>query len=304
MASVREEVRRVLLGFDANPARAEKLVAFLEADIPEDLPEVFIRELAEIRHEIRTFVDIEQIFRRAPGAQESGEFAPSNAARFRMYVRRIRAGGAGIAQEFLDSVRVALAQYGVASLEPGDALERAVLRMLSAQRDPALRYRLLLGVLRRVTALSDHGLDFEQDAGLSGALDMVARMRPQVGDALSDAALEASYRIYLQPGIEERAARTSRAVEDWLSSSETEFTVPPADVLREVAAAPRQVFDRVAHWITGDDPARREIALAAHTQRRYAPATPEQYSTLMLDGTRIHCAVSYTHLTLPTILLV
>jgi acetyl/propionyl-CoA carboxylase alpha subunit/acetyl-CoA carboxylase carboxyltransferase component len=289
MASVREEVRRVLLGFDANPARAEKLVAFLEAEIPEDLPEIFIRELAEIRHEIRTFADIEQIFSRAPGAQESGEFAPSNDARFRMYVRRIRAGGAGIAQEFLDSIRVALAQYGVVSLEPGDALERAVLRMLSAQRDPALRYRLLLGVLRRVTALSDRGVDIEQDAGLSGALDMVARMRPQVGDALSDAALEASYRIYLQPGIEERAARTSRAVEDWLSSSETEFTVPPADVLREVAAAPRRVFDRVAHWITGEDLARREIALAAHTQRRYAPSAPDQYSTLVLDGTRIHC---------------
>ena len=56
-----------------------------------------------------------------------------------------------------------------------------------------------------------------------------------------------------------------------------------------MAAAPRRVFDRVAHWITGDDPARREIALAAHTQRRYAPATPDQYSTLMLDGPRIHC---------------
>jgi len=290
MESVREEVRRVMLGFDANPARAEKLVAFLEAGLPDDLPEEFIRELAEVRHEIRTFVDIEVIFSRAPGTLESGNFAPSNDSRFRMYVRRIRAAGTGITREFLDQVRVALAQYGVGSLEPGDALERAVLRMLSAQRDPALRYRLALGVIRRVTALSNAGIQLEEDAGLAGALDLVARMRPQVGDALSDAALEASYRIYLQPGIEERAARTSRVVEEWLSSSETEFTVPPADVLREVAAAPRRVFDRVAQWLTGDDPARREIALAAHTQRRYAPRVPDQYSTVMLDGTRIHCA--------------
>ncbi len=289
MESVREEVRRVMLGFDANPARADKLVAFLEAPLPDDLLDAFKRELAEVRHELRTFVDIEEIFSRAPVTLASGELGPSNDARFRMYVRRIRAAGTGIADEFLDRIRVALGQYGVTALDPGDALERAVLRMLSAQRDPALRYRLTLGVIRRVTALADSDIQLERDGDIARALDVVARMRPQVGDALSDAALEASYRIYRQPGIEKRAAQTSRAVEEWLSSSETEITIPPAEVLREVAASPRRVFDRVGHWIMGTDPARREIALAVHTQRRYAPRVPDQYSTWMLEGTRIHC---------------
>ena len=289
MNIVREEVRRVVLGFDANPARAEKLVDFLEAPVSEELSEEFRRELAEIRHELRTFVDTEDIFSRAPGVLESGELAPSNDARFRMYIRRIRASGTGISEDFLEQVRAALSQYGVRNLEPGDALERAVLRMLSAQRDPALRNRLILGLIHRLTALAGGETRLNEDGDFSRALESVARMRPQVGDALADAALEASYRIYRQPGVEARAARTSKAVAEWLSSCEIEFTAPPPEVLREVAAAPRRVFERVGHWIMGDDPARRQIALAAHIQRRYAPRVPEQYRTRLEGGTRIHC---------------
>jgi acetyl/propionyl-CoA carboxylase alpha subunit/acetyl-CoA carboxylase carboxyltransferase component len=289
MQTVREEVRRVVLGFDANPDRTRRLVSFLEAPLPANLSEDFKRELADVRHEMRTFAITEEIFSRAPSDLGQGELGPSNDARFRMYVRRIRASGTGIADDFLDKIKIALSQYGVTSLETGDALERAVLRMLSAQRDPALRYRLMLGVTRRLTALADASAGLSADIDLSRALELVAHMRPQVGDALADAALEASYRIYRQPGIEARAARTSKVVDEWLSASETEFSVPPAGVLREVAAAPRRVFDRVGHWIMGDDSARREIALAAHIQRRYAPRIAEEYSTTLEGGSRIHC---------------
>ena len=54
-------------------------------------------------------------------------------------------------------------------------------------------------------------------------------------------------------------------------------------------SSPRKVFDRVGHWIAGDDPARREIAVAAHTQRRYAPRQPLGYRTAAVEDTRIHC---------------
>jgi acetyl/propionyl-CoA carboxylase alpha subunit/acetyl-CoA carboxylase carboxyltransferase component len=285
----REETRRVVLGFDANVARAERLFAFLEAPIPEDLSESFRRELAEIRHELTTFADMERIFIRAQRASVSGQLGPSNDARFRMYVRRIRAAGAGMAEEFLDLLRQALAHYGVMDLTPSDALDRAVLRLLSAQRDPQLRYRLVLGILRRITAVSNAGIGLEEDQDLARSLGRIARMRPQVSDVVADSALEASYVIYLQPGIEERARATSKSVNKWLAESETELTVPPAGVLLEVAAAPRGVFDRVGHWISGDDPARREIGLAAQTQRRYAPRIPLGYRAAVVEDTRIHC---------------
>lgn len=288
MDAVRDEIRRVMLGFDTNPDRGAHLVAFLEAPLSESLSETFLYEMAEIRHEITTFVEIEQLFIRAPRASVSGELGPSNDARLRMYVRRIRASGAGIAEEFLELVSRALAHYGVTSLEPSDALERAVLRLLSAQRDPSLRYRLLLGVVNRVTALAAAGLDLGRDGKMDASLADLARLRPQVGNPLADAAIEASYMIFLRPGIEARAARSSRTVEDWLASSETRLTAPPVDVLLEVAAAPRRVFDRVGQWISGDDSLRSEIALAAHTQRRYSPRIPQGFRTRVVSGCHIY----------------
>ncbi len=286
---VREEVRRTLLGYDANAERASKLVDFLEAPLPEGLSDAFQRQLAEIRHELIAFADIEQIFVRAPQASVSGISGPSNDARFRMYVRRIRAAGAGVAEAFLGLMRDALSHYGVTSLEPSDGLQRAVLRLLTAQLEPELRYHLAAGILHRITALAHAGIRLEHDRALQDALERIARMRPQVSDAVADAALEASYVIFTRPGIESRAERTSQGMNEWLVRAETELTVPPTGVLLEVAAAPRKVFDRVGQWIVADDPARREIALAAHTQRRYAPRIPLGYRTAEVEGTRIHC---------------
>ena len=131
-------------------------------------------------------------------------------------------------------------------------------------------------------------LELRDDARLDRSLTDLARLRPQVGNTLADAAIEASYRIYLQPGIEARAARTSRTVESWLASAETHVTTPPVDVLLEVAASPREVFDRVGHWISGDDSLRSEIALAVHTQRRYAPRVPSGFRTLAVASRHIY----------------
>src|SRR3990170_749657 len=123
-AAAREEVRRVLLGYDASGERTERLAAFLNAALPEGLSEPFRRELAAVREEIAVFADVEQLFIRAPRASVGGEVGPSNSARLRMYVRRMRAGGAGVSEEFLALVRAALARYGVQTLEHSDALAR------------------------------------------------------------------------------------------------------------------------------------------------------------------------------------
>lgn len=289
MDAIRDEVRRVLLGYDANPDRAESLTAFLEAPIPEGISESFLRELAEIRHEIAVFADVEVLYIRAPSASISGESGPSNAARLRMFLRRVDAEGAGIDEGYLDLVRAALRHYGVASFRERDALRRALLRILSCQADKSQRLSLVLGVLRRAAAVAGEGIDIGDDEGLAKALNRIARMRPQVTDPVADAALEASYVIFQQPGIEARARRSSRSVEEWLAQAELDVVAPPSGVLLEVAASPRLVFERVGRWISGDDPNRRAIALAAHVQRRYAPARPQAYRAVRVDGEPIHC---------------
>lgn len=287
--AAREEIRRVLLGYDANADRAEALAAFLEAPLPEDLSESFTRALAEIRHEVETFADVELLSIRAPIASISGQSGPSNHARLGMYIRRVEAEGAGIDEEYLDLVRAALSHYGVKDLKPSDALRRALLRILACQPGRGLRLSLILGVLRRITRLAQSGIFMGDDARLARALNRISRMRPQVTDTIADAALEATYVIFQQPGIEERAKRSSSTVEEWLALAEMDAVAPPGDVLLEVASSPRMVFERVGRWIGGEDSNRRAIALAAHVQRRYAPNAPEAYRAVRVDDEPIHC---------------
>lgn len=289
LGAAREEIRRVLLGYDVNPDRSASLAAFLEASIPETISETFRRELSEIRHELSTFADVEVLTIRAPSASISGQSGPSNSARLRMYVRRVEAEGAGIDEDYLGLVKAALSHYGVQGLKPTDALRRALLRLLTCEAGRSARLVLVLGVLRRITALAQLGIYMGDDERLALALHRIARMRPQVTDAVADAALEASYVIFQQPGIEERARRSSSSVERWLAQAEVDLVAPPTGVLLEVASSPRLVFERVGRWIGGEDSNRRVIALAAHVQRRYAPIIPEAYRAVRVDGEPIHC---------------
>jgi acetyl/propionyl-CoA carboxylase alpha subunit/acetyl-CoA carboxylase carboxyltransferase component len=277
--AAREEVRRVLLGYDANPERSERLSEFLEAPLPEQLSGEFEQELAEVRHELVLFDDVARLSVRSPRASVSGELGPSNSARLRMYVRRVRAGGAGIAPEFLELVSTALVHYGITSLEPGDALERAVMRILAAQLPSEVRDRLVLGLLWRVTALARRGVELGAETRLAAALRGIAGMRGGVSHAVADAAIEAGYVIFERPAMEREAERTSGQVESWLAAVESQPTAPPQDVLRHVADAPRGVFDRVGRWLADPDPRRRSIALAAHLRRTYSPSEPALHVT-------------------------
>ena len=271
IVAARDEARRALLGYDVSPARAEKLAEFLEAALPDELPAAFYGELAEVRHELALLADVARLFIRSPAASVSGDLGPSNDARMRMFARRVRAGGAGIGEEFLVLVRAALAHFDVESLEHSDALERAVLRLLGSQQQAELRDRLALGMLRRVASLARHGVALADDARLAGALDLIAGMRGLLSNSVADAAIEARYVIFERPDAERLAERTSQQVQAYLGAAEAEPTAPPTNVLLDLAGAQRAVFDRVGGWISDADPRRRAIALAAQLQRAYAP---------------------------------
>ena len=287
LQTAREEIRRVLLGYDANPERGDSLVAFLDAALPDALPLHFLRRLAENYSELVAFADIEELFIRSPRASVSGELGPSNDARLRMYVRRMHAEGAGIAPEFLDLALRALAHYGVDSLVPGDGLERAVLRLLATQIEPGLRRRLVLAMLHRLIALADSDLDLGRNPELGSALHRISGMRGLLPDSIADAAIEAHYLIFERREFERQSAQGSRELEDWLARAEWQPTTPSANVLMEVAATARRVFDRVGRWIGAADKSRREIALAAHIQRVYAPSVPTNRRLFNQEGTPI-----------------
>ncbi|HEX2880463.1 MAG TPA: biotin carboxylase N-terminal domain-containing protein, partial [Polyangiaceae bacterium] len=198
MLAVTEGLRRIILGYDAFEPRVQSLVQFLEAPIPEGLPPDFLSELGEVKRHLTVFADIEHLFMRNQATSGSGEVEFSNNARMRIFVRRMRAGGAGLPEEFLDDVRRALGHYDydVSGLKYGDPLERAVLRLFATQLNPDLRSRLILAILRRVTALSEASVVVANDPELRQTLTRIAALRGQVSDQLADATTDATYRIF------------------------------------------------------------------------------------------------------------
>ncbi len=278
MEAAREEVRRVLMGYDVDTERGEKLAAFLEAPLPEDLPESFRWELAAVRHELVLFADIEQLFSRAPLPRPTGEAGPSSRAILLDAVRRYREGGAWLPEAFRASFLRALAHYGVDDLAASEALERALLRLLASQAAPDLRRRLVLGCLARVHALAG-GIHLGDDRSLDEVLERIAGMRGHVSDALADLSLEARYAIFESPRLESQAERTTKEVESWLAAAEAAVTHPPESVLAHLAGSPRAVFDRVGRWLSDPDPRRRAIAVAAHVRRLYAHQRPRAHTS-------------------------
>jgi len=278
----RDEIRRILMGYDVNPARGERLVALLAGPLPEGLSPELCSQLAEIRHELAIFADIEQLFVRAPHASVTGDVGPSNHARLRAYMRRMATEGAGMPEAFLVILRRALAHYGIDSLEASDSLERALLRLVATQLSPDLRRRLVLEILKRVHSLAESGVHLGDDERLKNSLVGISGMRGQLPDALADRAIEASYTIFEGPELERQAEQTTQEVETWLAGAESVPSQPPRAVLVHLANAPYNVFDRVGRWLSDSNPLRRSIAVAAHICRFYAPNNPPIHTSTII----------------------
>jgi acetyl/propionyl-CoA carboxylase alpha subunit/acetyl-CoA carboxylase carboxyltransferase component len=273
MFAVRDEVRRIVLGYDAAAPRVASLVALLEAPLPKDLPPSFLAQLAEVRHELIVFADIERLFATRRITRDQGELQPSNNAQMRTFVRRMRAGGAGLDEAFITKLKAALAHYGVSDLEYSDTLEVVVLRMFASQATPDIRFDLMGALLTRMLGLVDAGLDFRGETALEGALTLIASLRGQIPDSVADAAISASYRIFQRPELERAAERVTQRLETWLESADSS-TAPPDEVFRELAQAPRRRFLEIEAWLHAPDSARRTIALTAYMRRMYLPRLP------------------------------
>jgi len=275
LRALTDAVRRVLLGYDQRPDIDAQLYRLLDAPLPAGLDVAFLIELAEIRTALSMFADTEVLFSRQPEAAAAGTVGPSNDAWLRLYLRRLGSQGAGLPEGFLALLRRGLAHYGLGDLPPGEALERALLRLYGAHARAEQRYRLIDGLLRHVTRLAAAGVDLSTDPDLAAALAACVLLRGTVPDALADAALEARYTIFELPEIRRRTAGATAALEQALAQiGDAGTPAVDQDTLHRLADSPSEVFERVAAWARDGDPARRGLALRALVLRQYAPLIP------------------------------
>jgi acetyl/propionyl-CoA carboxylase alpha subunit/acetyl-CoA carboxylase carboxyltransferase component len=277
--SLTAAVRRVLLGYDQRLDLDAQVDALLTAQWRADLDPTVLAELAAVCRAIGMFADTEVLFSRDPEQEAGGVLAPSNDAWVRLYLRRIGSRGAGLPESFLALLRRAMAHYGLGDLPPGDAQERALLRLFAAQRRAEKRYRVsanLLALLARLAPV----VDLAGDSELAVALGTCIRLRGTVPDELADAATEARYVIFELPEIARRTALATSAVERLLSPADTPgVALPGIDILFRLAESPPALFECIAPWTRASHPGRRALALQALVLRQYA-------STITAGGVR------------------
>ncbi|MCP4002970.1 MAG: ATP-grasp domain-containing protein [bacterium] len=196
--ALRSESRRLLMGYDVNPERADRLIQILQAPV-EAGSDGLRAELSQLAAMLEIFADIEALFSRAPTRLAGDELGPSSDARLTMYLRRIAAEGAGIAPEFLDLLRRTLKHYDVEGLTPDDALERAVLRIYATRTTLMLRSRLVGALLQQLIRLGETGETFSRHPDLSEVLDRLAMLRNAVGARVADLATQARFRVFERP---------------------------------------------------------------------------------------------------------
>jgi acetyl/propionyl-CoA carboxylase alpha subunit/acetyl-CoA carboxylase carboxyltransferase component len=246
VAALRSEVRRIATGYDVNPERAERVIQALEASL-DGVPESFLAELAQLARQVSTFSDIETLFTRTPTRTRTAELGPSNDARMAMYLRRIAVEGAGIDSGFLAQLRRALAHYDIASLEPTDSLQRAVLRLHATRTTQELRNRVLVSLLHLLIRLSDRGQAFARYPNLADALDRLVLLRGTVTTGVADLAAQARFALF------ERASETEGEGPSPTSIDLEAGTIPPLDPhalsarARELGVAP-DVARRIELW--------------------------------------------------------
>ena len=197
IAVLRSETRRILMGYDVNPDRADRLVELFEA--PMTVSEELRSELAQIATAVEIVADIEALFSRTPTRLEGDEPGPSSDARMAMYLRRIGAEGAGIAADFLENLRRVLALYEVPSLQPSVELERAVLRLYATRTTLDLRNRLIVALLQLLMRLGAQGERFDRYPELDGAIDRIALLRGTVSTSVADLASHARFVLFERP---------------------------------------------------------------------------------------------------------
>jgi acetyl/propionyl-CoA carboxylase alpha subunit/acetyl-CoA carboxylase carboxyltransferase component len=258
-----ETLKRLVLGFDSDPAEASALVpdyARLALEWPGD------GERHRLEDEIlAVFADLASVCRRKAPDEDEELGSPSAGEHFLTYLRSVESRGGSLPQGFLERLERVLAHYGVSGLEPTPALLDALVWVFKAQRR--------LGVsAEAVTAILERRLESpsEVQAGLAGLLDRLIDAGEGRRPALCDMAREVRYRLFDQPLYE---ARRRRVYDEAQAHLETLRTGSDA-ALREAAvsalvACPQPLQRLVSARLEGETPAMRGALLEVLVRRYY-----------------------------------
>jgi acetyl/propionyl-CoA carboxylase alpha subunit/acetyl-CoA carboxylase carboxyltransferase component len=280
-----DELRRILLGFDVTPGEAKRLAASwreLSAAVVSDDPEVLAAEEAAFS----AFADVQSLFSRVRGADTAPDGKPPLEELWR-YLHEPEQRGAGLSPEFVEGLRRALSNYGVALEAPGRDLEGALLRIQKAHERAGEPLAPLLGILERRLASDTPALD-ERGPEIRRLLDRLTDLGRELHAPLADLARELRYRRFDQPAFEAARAAAYVQAEKDLAALATARNAEREAVIAGLVACAQPLATLLVERMASAAPVLRPRLVETLLRRYYRIAPVGPVTAREVDG--VSCA--------------
>ncbi len=275
-----EELRQLMLGFDVSPERTARLLAEWKQ-----------WPVAQMNGDVRgqeddllnIFVDICSLFRKNPQLTEDAE-GPSTEAYLFSYLRMLDTQGENLPQDFLTTLRRAVAHYGITTLERSPELEESLLWMCKSHQRLEQQIAPIMGVLeRRLETVQ--AAKHPADEAFRGLLDrMVSNTRLQF-PAVSDLARELRYRCCDEPLFGGARRKIYAAAEEALEHIAASPNAPDLrERMRSLIECPQPLAGLFASRFTSATPFLQQLMLEVMTSRYYSVRKLHNVRTLSLNG--------------------
>ncbi len=248
-------VKAFLLGFDVSPDDATTAMAAV-ANSSADNNAVSDREL-EI---VEAFIDVVAVAPEGRGLEPGGDDRRAPREHFLAYLRSRDAEREGLPPAFTDDLLRAVGRYDVTTLENGEALDSAVLRLFMSQQRRPEQLPVVLALL------DDIGARTANEPRLRDVLDRLIHRTQRRHPDLASRSRSIRYRRFDRPHIEQARADTTAHMRRLLAALAA--PEPSSTLIDELVACPLPLIPIVADQDPSDW-ARDPFPLLEVLTRRY-----------------------------------
>ncbi len=261
--AVLQNLRRLMLGFDLDPAETKRLVGeYLRAC--QALDEIDPEQRRAEDELLRIFIDISAVFARQAGVEGEGRLSAEEY--LYTYLRSLDVRAAGLPGGFVEALQRAVAHYGVEGAEPTPQLRESLLWMFKSRRRVDQQVQAVTAVLQQRLARAD-GADVPNFRALLDRLVEVSRQR---FPAVAELARDVRYRTFARPAYVEGRRSVYGAVEAHLAAlARDPYCADRHERVAAMVECPQPVKELFAPRFEQAPPVVRQVMLEVLCRRYY-----------------------------------
>jgi acetyl/propionyl-CoA carboxylase alpha subunit/acetyl-CoA carboxylase carboxyltransferase component len=284
-------LRRLLLGFDINPAETMRLIAKQsQLEIPYHGEEIQRRE-----DELLTiFVDLNSLFRRQSLNEEiDSEEVFVSEEYLVTYLRGFDSKAPGIPLSFFEKIRRMTGYYGMQSLDRSPQLVECMFWIYKSRQHSEQHVGPILNLLEHRLKQADN-LTRRPGEEFRRLLDRIISVTRNRIPAINDIARESLYRYFERPLFEDARQKTYDQMEADLTSLVTDPEDNRDERLRALVECPYPLVGLFSRKFERADLGARQLILEILTRRYYRIRKLENFRTIVLEG-HSFATSEYTH---------